>query len=121
MSDPRSEIDGPSGLRVANQTPQRPAFAPQLCVGGRAFGDGDVMDCGAPDCGCTHEPVKVGPGRYTYRGWRIDHDPPPIGYRGADWQFVHPDYDLDDPRHGHAASLEAACAEIDNYETDGEF
>jgi hypothetical protein len=32
-------------------------------------------------------------GMLVYRGWQISFDMPPIPYRGADWQAVHPDYD----------------------------
>jgi hypothetical protein len=54
----------------------------------------------------------------SYRGYFIYYDPPPIGTRCCDWHFVHEDYDLDDPRHGSAAS-EAGCrAEIDMIEDD---
>jgi hypothetical protein len=50
----------------------------------------------------------------TYRGFRIDYDPPPIPVRTCDWQFAHEDYDgPEDNRCGHAESLEAAKAEID--------
>jgi hypothetical protein len=55
----------------------------------------------------------------TYRGYRIDYDPPPIPVRCCDWQFAHEDYDgPEDNRCGHAPSLEAAKAEIDIIEDD---
>lgn len=55
----------------------------------------------------------------TYRGWTIRYDPPPIPTRNCDWAFVHDDYDgPGDSRCGHAASLEAAKAEIDEREFD---
>lgn len=58
-------------------------------------------------------------GRYAYGKWWIIFDPPPIPYRGADWQFWHDDYDgPEDSRHGHAPSLEACLAEIDEREAE---
>lgn len=63
----------------------------------------------------------------TYRGYRIDYDPPPIPIRSCDWQFVHEDYDgapnepgdgPGDHRAGHGSS-EADCrAQIDDIEDD---
>jgi len=50
----------------------------------------------------------------TYRGFVITYDPPPIPYRGADYRWTHPDYaGPGDRRHGCAASLAAAHADID--------
>jgi len=49
-----------------------------------------------------------------YRGYTIDHNPPPIPNRRWDWQYHHEDYDgPEDDRCGAVASLEAAKAEID--------
>ena len=31
--------------------------------------------------------------QWTHLGWTISFDMPPIPFRGADWQVVHPDYD----------------------------
>ena len=55
-------------------------------------------------------------GEWSYRGYRIYFDPPPIPVRDCDWHFVPEDWDLDDRRHGHAASLQACCDEIDMLE-----
>jgi hypothetical protein len=50
----------------------------------------------------------------SYRGYVIYYDPPPIPDRRYDWHFYHRHYDGEgDPRHGDAASLGAAMAEID--------
>ncbi len=55
-------------------------------------------------------------GTVAYRGFRIDYYPPPIPIRTCDWQYVHEDYDgTEDNRYGHAPSLEAAKAEIDDW------
>lgn len=51
-----------------------------------------------------------------YRGYTITHNPKPIPYRGADWDFCHKDWDLDDPRIGAAASAAECRAEIDEIE-----
>ncbi len=55
----------------------------------------------------------------TYRNWHIHYDPPPIPSRASDWHFAHDDFDgapdANDNRYGHAASLEAAKAEIDAW------
>jgi hypothetical protein len=52
----------------------------------------------------------------NYRNFRIDYDPPPIPIRTYDWRYVHEDYDGPaDNRYGHAPSLEAAKAEIDDW------
>jgi hypothetical protein len=52
-----------------------------------------------------------------YRGYVIQHDPPPIPNRSHDWQFAHEDYDgapdSGDHRIGTAPSLEEAKAGID--------
>lgn len=54
-----------------------------------------------------------------YRDFHIVYSPPPIPYRGSDWQYWHDDYDgapdAHDNRYGHCAS-EAEChAEIDEW------
>ena len=55
--------------------------------------------------------------RETYRGWLVYYEPPPIPDRSCDWHYVHPDYDgPGDNRYGHAATLEACRAAIDEYE-----
>ena len=63
----------------------------------------------------------------TYRGYTISHDPPPIPDRRFDWSYVHEDYDgapnnpgegPADHRCGHAASVGACRAEIDEIEDD---
>lgn len=61
--------------------------------------------------------------KIKYRGvWTIYYDPPPIPVRTCDWHFVHDDYDgaedAHDHRHGHAASLAEAKAEIDDLDED---
>lgn len=53
------------------------------------------------------------PQEQRYRNYRIYYDPPPIPIRNCDWHFVHDDYDLDDPRHGHCASAAECRREID--------
>jgi hypothetical protein len=49
----------------------------------------------------------------NYRGYVIRYDPPPIPVRKFDWSWHHEDFDLDDPRYGHSASLDGAKADID--------
>jgi hypothetical protein len=60
-----------------------------------------------------------------YGRWLIHWYEPPIPYRGCDFHFVHDDYDggdieygtpSNDPRSGHAASVEEAKALIDEIE-----
>ena len=62
------------------------------------------------------------PGWISYRDWWVAYDPPPIPVRTMDWTFWHDDFDgapdSCDSRCGHAASLEAAKAEIDDWEAD---
>jgi len=77
----------------------------------------------SPDLsGGVREPAKVGPGRYSYGPWHIEHDPPPIPVRSCDWQFWHDDYDGapdgNDRRCGFAGSLAAVVAEIHELEDD---
>ena len=52
-----------------------------------------------------------------YRHFIIRYDPPPIGSRGADWQFVHEDYDgaedSGDHRCGYGSSEEDCRRQID--------
>lgn len=55
----------------------------------------------------------------TYRGFRVWFEPPPIPVRDCDWHWTHVDYDgPEDGRCGHAASLEGARAEIDDWHED---
>ena len=55
-----------------------------------------------------------------YGNWEISYNPPPIPFRGFDWQFSHKDFDgaedACDDRHGAASSLEAALDWIDDWE-----
>ena len=57
-----------------------------------------------------------------YRGYRIYFDPPPIGIRTSDWQFVHEDYDGspdgNDHRCGDGATLQDCKDSIDWMEDD---
>jgi hypothetical protein len=54
-----------------------------------------------------------------YRGYVISYDPPPIPYRGGDFQFHHVDYDgPEDRRCGTAGSLADAHERIDEIEDD---
>jgi hypothetical protein len=55
-------------------------------------------------------------GSVHYRGYGVTYDPPPIPDRSHDWRFEHEDIDLDDPRHGTAATLAEAKARIDEIE-----
>ena len=56
-----------------------------------------------------------------YRGYVITRNPPPIPTRKFDWEYCHEDYDgPGDNRCGVAASEEAAKAEIDELEDEGE-
>ena len=51
-----------------------------------------------------------------YRGFRIEYDPPPIPARACDWVWAHEDYDgPGDSRIGHAPTLAAAQAAVDEY------
>lgn len=53
-----------------------------------------------------------------YRDFCIEYDPPFIGIRSCDWQYVHKDYDgaedSGDRRLGYAPTLEQAKIDIDN-------
>ena len=52
----------------------------------------------------------------TYRDFEISYDPPPIPARNCDWSYSHKDFDgPEDNRYGHAPSLEAAKAAIDDW------
>ncbi len=54
--------------------------------------------------------------RNEHRGWSIHYDPPPIAWRGADWQATHPDFDgPDDNRYVQSDSLNGVMAEIDAW------
>lgn len=58
----------------------------------------------------------------TYRGFRIDYDPPPIPDRNHDWRWASEDYDgPGDRRCGTSKSLPAARQDIDELleELDG--
>lgn len=59
-------------------------------------------------------PIRTGRmSKVAYRGCWIEYDPPPIPIRNFDWRWWHDNYDgLPDSRHGNAASLAAAKAEI---------
>ena len=49
-----------------------------------------------------------------YRDFVIQYTPPPVPHRGADWQFVHRDYDgPEDGRCGFASSLAEVRRQID--------
>lgn len=66
----------------------------------------------APACGAAEDAQRKS--EESYRGFRIDYDPPPIPVRDCDWHWTHEDYDgPEDNRYGHAPSLEAAKADID--------
>jgi hypothetical protein len=56
----------------------------------------------------------------AYRGCTIWHDAPPIPTRAWDWHWMHNDWDLDDPRHGDAASEQACRDAIDEILEDSE-
>jgi hypothetical protein len=58
----------------------------------------------------------------NYRDYEITFNPPPIPSRACDWQYTHKDYDgPEDPRIGHAESLEAAKSDIDDLVIDLEY
>lgn len=61
---------------------------------------------------------------FTYRGWNVHFDPPPIPTRMFDWEATHPDYDgaedANDNRCLHAGSRAAIQAEIDEWYADNE-
>lgn len=56
----------------------------------------------------------------TYRDFVITFYAPPIPIRKWDWHWQHKDFDLDDNRCGHSASLEEAKADIDALYEDQE-
>jgi hypothetical protein len=75
------------------------------------------------DAGATPEQPSAGiykalpSSKIAHGNWWIEYDPPPIPLRQFDWAYWHNEYDgPEDSRHGHAASLEAAKAEIDAWE-----
>ena len=60
--------------------------------------------------------------QWSYKGWSISYDHPPIPYRGADWSATSPDYDVDCDQDGffrcagdivHAATYEELLVEIE--------
>lgn len=68
-----------------------------------------VTGCEPEICGYD-DAIRYGP-------WRIWYEPPPIPTRMWDWQFVHDAYDgPGDNRHGSAASVEDALAQIRDIE-----
>jgi len=49
-----------------------------------------------------------------YRGYIITYNPPPIPWRGADWQYYHEDFDgPGDERRGCCMTLQGCRADID--------
>lgn len=63
--------------------------------------------------------LKQGDRTLTYRDYHISYDPPPIPWRGGDWQFAHDGYDgPGDDRCGFAGDLEEVLARIDELEDD---
>lgn len=69
---------------------------------------------------CANDKLfAYGPDRF-YRAFHITYDPPPIPDRRWDYSYVHYDYGGEgDPRHGHAASVEACKREIDEMYDEG--
>lgn len=66
------------------------------------------------------------PDMWTYRGWSISADCPPIPCRDFDWTATHPSYDVDCDQDGffdngmkvNAATYKELLAEIDLFELD---
>lgn len=57
--------------------------------------------------------------RDDYRGWRIEHNPPPIPCRDFDWTATHPDFDgPEDSRQVWGRSWDAVRDEIDAWYED---
>lgn len=54
----------------------------------------------------------------VYRDYHITHSNKPFGVRGYD--FAHLDWDLGDPRHGWAATIDEAKRDIDEMEEEYE-
>ena len=63
---------------------------------------------------------------WQYRGWDIHYDPPPIPFRGWDYQATSPNYDasyegpedggwVDNGEKAAGGTLEEVCAEIDAW------
>lgn len=84
----------------------------------------DLESTGSHRCGGGAGPTVdlTTQGPIRYRGYTITYDPPPIGTRAFDWSFEHDDFDgapdAGDRRCGHAASVAACRAEIDDIEDD---
>lgn len=66
----------------------------------------------------------VTPDQWTYKGWSISYDYPPIPIRSFDWSASSPDYDCDGDSEGfrvcsggqvHAATYEELLEEIEAY------
>lgn len=61
---------------------------------------------------------------YTYRGWNVSFDPPPIPTRVFDWEATHPDYDGapdgNDSRIAYGASRREVQSAIDEWYADNE-
>jgi|GEM_PF-1362400 len=56
-------------------------------------------------------------GEFTHRSYRIRYNPPPVPFRGFDWEWCHIDYDgPEDNRIGRSCSLEAAKEAIDDLD-----
>lgn len=88
------------------------------------------LECGEADleCCCDRDeelsekeaPRLISPSTYQYLGYKIrqiwiaNSGPPEYG----DWDFIHDDYDLDDPRAGAGATLEHCVEQINEIEED---
>lgn len=89
------------------------------------------MPPGTNPAATEKEPLPPGAepsGGVRYGAWTIYYDPPPIPIRTMDWHFVHDNFDasyegeedgwVSNGLAGHAASLDACKAEIDEMEAD---
>ncbi|GEM70984.1 hypothetical protein SAQ01S_07500 [Sphingomonas aquatilis NBRC 16722] len=88
------------------------------CVrcGKRADRDNQLEPCARPRRSAPQVEGLTSERRDDYRGWQIEHNPPPIPTRAFDWTATHPSFDGEgDTRQVWGATWDAVRAEIDTW------